>query len=88
LNTIYFGQGFLGFFDGFDIGGTFGIGIAIKLCSRHFLRIHIVVCTSTNIRAELLGMWGLLKFSSRIQIKDFMVVGDSKVILHWFDGKS
>jgi hypothetical protein len=87
LNPIYFGHRPLAFFNGVAAGGTCGVGIAIKLCSGHFFKIHIVVGLGTNIGAELLGMWGLLKFSSRIQIKDFMVVGDSKVIFDWFDGK-
>ena len=81
MNSIYFGHRPLCFFDGAIVGGTCGIGIIIKLCSDHFSKIHLVVGPGINIRAEILSLWGLLKFALRIHIKDLMVVGDPKVIL-------
>jgi hypothetical protein len=48
----------------------------------------LAIGSSTNIRDELVGLWGLLFFSLRFRFLDLMVVGDSKVIIDWFDGIS
>jgi ribonuclease HI len=69
-------------------GGICGVGIVLKMSSDHLFKIHLVVGTCSNIKAELLGLWGLLHFALRLHIHELMVVGDSKVILDWFDGKS
>jgi hypothetical protein len=36
----------------------------------------------------LLGLWSLLTFALRKHFLELMVVGDSKVVLDWFVGKS
>jgi hypothetical protein len=41
-----------------------------------------------NMKAELLGLWGLLLFASRLSIKKMMVAGDSKVAIDWINAKS
>jgi ribonuclease HI len=88
LNLIYFGHNPIGFFDGADTGFSSGVGIMLKLSNSHFFKANLAIGTDTNIKAELVGLWGLLFFSLKFQILDLMVVGDSKVVLDWFVGIS
>jgi ribonuclease HI len=81
MNPVYFGHKPIGFFDGAAANGSCGVGIVLKLSSSHFFKIHLAIGIGTNIKAELIGLWGLLHFTLRLHIYDLMVVGDSKVIL-------
>jgi hypothetical protein len=40
------------------------------------------------MKEKLLGLWGLLLFSSRLSINKMMVAGDSKVVIDWINAKS
>jgi len=88
MNLVYFEERPIGFFDSVVAGGECGVGIVLKLIGFHFYRVHLIVGASTNIKAELLGLWGQLMLAKRCHIAELMVVGDSKVVLDWFDGKS
>jgi hypothetical protein len=88
MNLVYFEERPIGFFDGVVAGGECGVGNVLKSSGFHFYRVHIILGTGTNIKAELLSLWGFLMFVKRCHIAELMVVGDSKVVLDWFDGKS
>jgi hypothetical protein len=76
MNPVYFDNRPIGFFDGAVAGGVCGVGIVLKLSSHHFFRAQLVVGVGSNIKAELLGLWGLLSFAKRCHIVDLMVAGD------------
>jgi hypothetical protein len=37
------------------------------------------------MKEEILGLWGLLHFASRLSINKIMVVGASKVAIDWIN---
>jgi len=41
----------------------------------------------TNTKAELLGAWASLILARRINIKDLLLLEDSKVIIDWINDK-
>jgi hypothetical protein len=86
--AVYFGERPLGLFDGVVGVGECGVVIVLKMSRVHFFRIHLVVGSCSNIKEELLGLWGLLNFALRSQNFELMVVGDSTVVLDRFVGKS
>ena len=88
MNLVYFDNSPIGFFGGPVVGGVCGVGIVLKLSSHHFFRAQLATGVGSNIKVELLSLWGLLSFAKRCHIVDLMVAGDSKVVLDWFDGKS
>jgi len=89
MKLVYFGERPLGLFDGAGGGGgECGVGIVLKLSGIHFYRVQLAIGLGSNIKVELLGLWGLLKFALRCHIAELMAVGDSKVLLDRFAGKS
>jgi hypothetical protein len=40
------------------------------------------------MKAELLGLWGLLLLATHFSIKKLMVAGDSKVTIDWISDKA
>jgi hypothetical protein len=40
------------------------------------------------MKAEVLGLWGLLSLENRLSMKEMMVVGDSMVAIDWIIGNS
>ena len=41
----------------------------------------------TNTMAEFLGVWASLTLASRLSITDFIVLGDSKIVIDWLNNK-
>ena len=41
----------------------------------------------TNTMAEFLGVWASLTLASRLSITDFIVLGDSKIVIDWLNKK-
>jgi ribonuclease HI len=78
----------IGFFDGAVVDDCCGIGIFLKINSEHFYRAHFAGGQGNNMKAEILGLWGLLLFASRLSINKMMVDGDSKVAIDWINDKS
>jgi ribonuclease HI len=87
LNPVYFDDTPIGFFDGAVVGGLCGIGIFLKISSDHFFRVHFVGGEGNNMKAEIMGLWGLLHFTSSLSINKMMVAGDSKVAIDWINDK-
>jgi len=81
MSLVYFDNRPIGFFDGAAARGVCGVGIVLKLSSNHFFRAQLLVGVGSNIKAELLGFWGLLSFAKICHIVDLMVVRDSKIVL-------
>jgi hypothetical protein len=88
LNPIYFDDNPIGFFDGAAVGNNCGIGLYLKISSEHTVKAHFAGGTGNNMKAELLGLWGILLLSSFFTIKKLMVAGDSKVTIDWINSKS
>jgi ribonuclease HI len=88
LNPIFFDDTPIGFFDGAVVDNVCGIGIYLKITPDHLVKAYFAGGNGNNMKAELLGLWGLLLLSSRLSIKKMMVVGDSKVTIDWINSKS
>jgi len=88
LNPIYFDDNPIGFFDGAAADNICGVGIYLKLSTKHTMKAHFAGGTGNNMKAELMGLWGILFLSSYLSIKKLMVAGDSKVTIDWINDKS
>jgi ribonuclease HI len=88
LNPIYFDDNPIVFFDGAAAENMCGIGIFLKLSFRHRFKAHFTGGTGNNMKAELMGLWGVLLLTSHLSIKNLMVAGDSKVTIDWINDKS
>jgi ribonuclease HI len=85
LNPIFFDENPIGFFDGAVVNDNCGVGIFIKLSVDHSYKAHFAGGKGNNMKAEILGLWGLLFFAQRLSIRNLMVVGDSKVTIDWIN---
>jgi len=65
MNTIYFEDKPIAFFDGPSLGGVSVVCIVLKLSAQHFFRGYLVVVVGTNIKAKFLGLWCLLQFEKK-----------------------
>jgi ribonuclease HI len=75
-------------FDGAVVDDFCGIGIFLKISPDHLFRVHFAGGKGNNMKAEILGLWDLLHFASRLSINKMMVVGDSKVTIDWINDRS
>ena len=76
-------------FDGAAVknGTNSGAGGVIWINENIIYKWYLNCGSGTNNRAELLGAWALLVLVIRLDIKDFFVQGDSKIIIEWLSGK-
>jgi ribonuclease HI len=88
LNPIYFNNNPIGFFDGAYAENKCGIGLYLKFSSSHSIKALFVGGSGNNMKAELMGLWGILLITTQWSIKKLMVVGDSKVTIDWINDKS
>jgi ribonuclease HI len=88
LDPIFFDENPIGFFDGTVVNDNCGVGIFIKLSYDHGYKTHFAGGKGNNMKAEFLGLWGLLFFAQRLSISKLMVVGDSKVTIDWINDRS
>ena len=77
----------LGFFDGAHKDGWCGASMILHLRRNHFFRLSTRLGHVTNTFAELMALWGILWFSRKRGILELRVVGDSKVVIDWVNGK-
>jgi ribonuclease HI len=79
-----------GFFDGACQGspGECGVGAILFLKSSHHFSLKYGVGLDTNNRAELYALWILLKVVLEQKVKRIQILGDSKLVLDWANGKS
>jgi len=64
-----------------------GVGGVIWINENIIYKWYLNCGPSSNNRAELLGGWALLVLAIHLDIKDFFVQGDSKIIIEWLSGK-
>jgi hypothetical protein len=53
----------------------------LKLSSSHSIKAHFVGGSGNNMKAELMGLWGILLITTQWSIKKLMVAGDSKATI-------
>jgi hypothetical protein len=58
-----------------------GVGIYIKLSAQHVYKSHFAGGKGNNMKAEILGLWGLLFFAKTLSIRNLMAARDSKVTI-------
>jgi len=85
LDPIYFDEKPIGFFDGVVVNDICGVGIFVKLSFVHSYKVDFAGGKGNNMKAEILGLWGLLFLAQRLSISNLMVVGDSKVTINWIN---
>jgi hypothetical protein len=60
LNPVFFDEKPIGFFDGAVVNDKCGAGIYIKISAHHGYKAFFVRGKSNSMKAEILGLWGLL----------------------------
>ena len=75
-----------GFFDGASTNDIGGPGIYIFLNKDHSFEFALGLGTSTNTKAELLGLWALLHVAQVMGLPTLNIFGDSSVIINWVNG--
>jgi hypothetical protein len=88
LNPIYFDDKPIGFFDESVVDNRCGIGFFLKINTEHHYRAHFAGGQGNNMKAKIMGLWGLLSLENRLYIKEMMVARDSKVAIYWIIGNS
>ena len=71
------------YFDGACREGDMGCGSWIKLSQRERIHIHWNGGQGTNNKAEVIALWGGLRFAAYLQLQDIHVYGDSKIFIGW-----
>ena len=66
LIPICFDNSTIVFFDGVVPGGICGVGLFLKLNTDHVYKAFFTGGEGNNIKAETLGLWGLLSFAKRL----------------------
>jgi hypothetical protein len=69
LNPIFFYDTPIGFFDGATDDKVCGIGIYLKITADHTVKAQFAGGNGNNMKAKLLGLWGLLLLSTKFSIK-------------------
>ena len=75
------------YFDGSYENGLCGARMLYKDSESHFVKLWMGTRQGSNMRDELLSLWGLLWFVMRTHVSNIQIVGDSKVVIHWTNGK-
>ena len=75
-----------GFFDGASISTAAGARYILFLSEKHHLDFALGVGRGSNTKAELMGLWALLKSSQMMSIPLVHIYGDSQVIINWAKG--
>jgi len=63
-------------FDGAVDGGFCGIGLFLKISKDYYFKAHFAGGEGSNIKAELLGLWGLLFLVASLSLNSMMVASD------------
>jgi hypothetical protein len=77
----------VGFFYGAsqDRGAKCGAGVVLKCPVLGTYRLKMNCGRGTNTRGELLALWCILHFAYYKKVTRLQLVGDSKVIIDWFN---
>jgi len=77
----------IGWFDGEAQrnGEQSGVGGVVKLNDHIVYKWTLNCGGGINTRVKLLGSWAILTLDHRLSISDFHVIGDSKIVIDWFN---
>ena len=78
----------MGFFDGASTKNRGGAGVQLMLSHDHHFYFKLGLGPSTNTRAELLALWNLLHCAKSMGLPHLHILGDSTVIINWFNHQS
>ena len=78
----------VGTFDGAAQGELSGGGGTISLVDGKIYHFKVGLGKGTNNRAELLSLWSLLWIARTLHISELEILGDSKLIIDWVNGKN
>lgn len=75
------------FFYGASQAGMCAIGGVIYLNDSHYFSIKLNCGQGTNMKAELIALWCVLKVANIFGLPNLKVFGDSRVTIKWAEGK-
>jgi ribonuclease HI len=77
----------MGFFDGAskELGKKCGTGAILKCPVLGTYRIKMNCGSGINTKGEILALWCILYFSNVMKVSRLLLVGDSKIIIDWFN---
>lgn len=78
----------LGYFDGVAQDGVCGARMILKMSLEQVFHLSFGVGVGSNMRAELLSLWGLLWFAKREGCCSLTIFGDSQCVVNWADGRN
>jgi ribonuclease HI len=64
-----------------------GVGVVLFINQNHYIYIRYAPGGGTNNRAELIALWTLLETTKQKDIWKLQVLGDSKLVIEWAQGK-
>jgi len=68
-------------------GTLFGVGGVLQIDDHTEYRWTLNCGSGTNSRVEIMGAWATLTLATRLFVFDLFVLGDSKIIIDWLNGK-
>ena len=78
----------MGFFDGASTKNMGGVGVQLMINQDHFFCFKLGLGHSTNTRSKLLALWTLLHCAKCMGLPHLQILGDSAVIINWFNHQS
>jgi len=78
----------VGTFDGAAQNGKCGGGGTLRIAGGKNYIFKIGLGEGTNNRAELLSLWALIWLAIHVECRDVTILGDSKAIIDWINGKA
>lgn len=77
----------IGYFDGAAQNGICGAVGVLKVDLHVYYYFQFGAGRSSNMRSELLALWGLLFLATSLDLHRLCIFGDSQVIINWANGK-
>ena len=65
-----------------------GAGVVIHFSSKRKMFVKYSMGQATNNTVELAALWEALKVALNNQIQDIQILGDSKVVVDWVNGRN
>jgi len=78
----------VGFFDGAAVSGRGGCGFILYLNRNHVFHGWTGLLNSTNNLAEIFAVWTLLHWARILNLNNFKIFGDSRLVINWLNGTS
>lgn len=75
------------FFDGASQAGICAVGGVIYLNETHCFTVKLKCGKGSNMKAELMALWCVLKVANIFGLTNIKVYGDSRVTIKWAEGK-